>query len=187
MSKRTDYAARALIVMAACSLAQPGPTIAAEKESGSADNAYLAALKACQSEADAAVRLACFDKAAATILAASEQGNLRMVDREEVRRTRRSLFGFSLPDFGLFGGRDDDQPREEKIEQLETTIAKVRASDNGGWIIVTAEGAVWRVDNVPARLLSPKVGQPLEIRSGALTSYFLRINGQPGVRGYRVG
>jgi len=119
------------------------------------------------------------------MLAASDQGELRVVDREEVRQTRRKLFGFSLPDFGIFGGGDRDAA-EEKVESLETTIAKVRASDYGGWVLVTAEGAVWQIDNAPRRLMTPKVGQPLEIRSGALSSYFLRINGQPGVKGRRV-
>lgn len=186
MSKRTDYAARALIALAAAAMALPSPSIAGDDDRQGQDNAYLAALKACQVETIDAARLSCFDKAAATILAASEQGDLRMVDREEVRQTRRKLFGFSLPTFGIFGGGDktDDQPA---IESLETTIAKVRASDYGGWTLVTAEGAVWQIDNAPARLMTPKVGQSLEIKAGALSSYFLRINGQPGVKGKRVG
>lgn len=185
MSKRTHRAARSLLVLAAAAVALQTPTLAADQAGRSRDSAYLAALKACQAETGDAARLACFDKAVATMLAASEQGELRVVDREEVRETRRKLFGFSLPDFGIFGGgqRDDAEP---KVENLQTTIAKVRASDKGGWVLVTAEGAVWQIDNVPPRLMTPKVGQSLEIRSGALSSYFLRINGQPGVKGHRV-
>ncbi len=185
MAKRIDHVPRSLIVLAAAAMTLPSPAIAADDDRGGPNNAYLAALKACQVETNDAARLACFDKAAGTILAASEQGDLRMVDREEVRQTRRKLFGFSLPSFGIFDGRDrkDDQP---EVELLQTTIAKVRASEYGGWTVVTAEGAVWQIDNPPARLMSPKVGQSLEIKAGALSSYFLRINGQPGVKGKRV-
>jgi hypothetical protein len=34
--------------------------------------------------------------------------------------------------------------------------------------------------------MTPKAGQKIEIKKGALSSYFLRINGQPGVKGKRV-
>jgi hypothetical protein len=184
MSIRIHSASRIALVLAAAAAALPAPTAAADKDDRGRDSAYVEALKNCQVQTDDAARLACFDKAVATLVAANDQGDLRVVDREAVRKTRRSLFGFSLPDFGIFGGRDADEAEEPEV--LQTTIAKVRASDNAGWVIVTAEGAVWQVDNVPARLLSPKVGQSLEIRSAALSSYFLRINGQPGVRGRRI-
>ena len=58
--------------------------------------------------ADNAERLACFDKAVGTIVAASDSDDLRIVDREEVRETRRKLFGFALPDLGIFGRRDGE-------------------------------------------------------------------------------
>lgn len=186
MSKPIHGAARFIVLLAAAAVALPGPSTAAEKDREMGESAYLAALKACQDEAGDAARLACFDQAAATIVAASEQGELRLVDREEIRQTRRKLFGFSLPTFGIFKG-DGTKPEQEEIEVLQTTIAKARMSNTGGWVVVTEEGAVWQIDNAPKRLMSPKVGQSLEIRSGALSSYFLRINGQPGVKGKRVG
>ena len=112
---------------------------------------------------------------------------MRVVDREEVRQTRRKLFGFSLPDLGIFGGKDDkDDPKQaEEFTTLQTTIAGVRTI-NGKYVLTTAEGAQWQLDEMPARLMKPKVGQPLEIKAGALSSYFLRINGQGGVKGRRV-
>lgn len=173
-----------LLAVAATTL--PAASIAAAKDAKD-DSAYLASLRACQAETSDASRLACFDKAVATMIAASEQGELRVVDREAVRQTRRKLFGFSIPDFGIFGGSKSETKDEEEVQILQTTIAKVRPSDNAGWVLVTAEGAVWQIDNAPARLMSPKVGQSVEIRAGALSAYFLRINGQPGVKGRRVG
>ena len=144
-------------------------------------------MRTCQAITDDAERLACFDKAVGTIVAASDSDDLRIVDREEVRETRRKLFGFSLPDLGIFGRREGqgDGAKEDELEVLQTTITSVRPTGNG-YILTTAEGAKWQIDNVPRRLLSPKVGQSLEIRNAALSAYFLRINGQGGVKGRRI-
>lgn len=152
----------------------------------SAVPAPLAPLKACQGETDPAARLACFDRVAAEMLAASEAGDLRVVDREEIKKTRRGLFGFNLPDFGIFGRDDDDEDEaeEEGFDVLNTTIASVSGNHAVGYIITTAEGAVWKTDESPT--MSPKTGQPIEIRNAALTSYSLRINGQRGVKGRRI-
>lgn len=155
-----------------------------------AANSYLQSLKACQAEPEPAARLACFDAAAASILSANETGELMVVDRQEVRQTKRKLFGFSLPDFGIFGKRGpasgSGQEDEESITELETTIAAVSGSHGTGYVLRTAEGAVWRIDDVPRRLLTPRVGDKLLIKEGALSSYFLRINDRGGVKGTRI-
>lgn len=133
-------------------------------------------------------RLACFDAVSSQILTAAEEGDLSVVDRDEVRKTRRKLFGFSLPDFGIFGGGNKarEKDKADEIEILNTTIAGSR-STRDGLEITTAEGAVWFIDNPPRRLFSPKPGQPVEFRKGTLGSYFVRINGQGGVKGKRIG
>lgn len=144
---------------------------------------YLQNLKNCQAIVPDAERLACFDQAVQLLVAASEQGNLQVVDRAEVRETRRKFFGLSLPDLGIFKKRSDQDT--EELEVLQSTIANASRT-NDGWIIETAEGALWRIDNVPARLLSPKVGQPIEFRKASLGSYFVGINNQLGVKGRRI-
>lgn len=145
-------------------------------------------LRACRSIAADAARLACFDRASSALVAAAEQGDLSVVNREEVRKTRRKLFGFSLPDLGIFGRNDKAREKDaaDEIKILNTTIARVR-NTRDGMEIVTAEGAVWQIDNPPRRLMTPKPGQPVEFRKGSLSSYFIRINGQGGVKGRRVG
>lgn len=154
---------------------------------GKAESAYIKALRDCQSKTEATERLACYDAAVANMLAASNDGEMRVVDKAEVRETRRKLFGFVLPDLGIFGGKSDkeDPEQAEEFSALQTTIAGVRAV-KGTYVITTAEGADWQLDELPARLMKPKVGQPLEIRAGSLSSYFLRIDGQKGVKGRRV-
>lgn len=151
-----------------------------------AESSYVTALRACQPKSDPAERLACYDAAVASIVVASTEGEVRVVDREDVRQTRRKLFGFALPDLGIFGKSDqDDAEQAKEFTALETTITGVRAA-KGTYILITEEGAEWQLDELPARLMRPKPGQPLEIRSGAFSSYFLRIDGQKGVKGRRV-
>lgn len=151
------------------------------------ESTYVKALRDCQATADPAERLACYDTAVAAMIAASSEGEVRLVDREEVRQTRRKLFGFALPDLGIFGGKSDreDPAQAEEFTALETTIAAVRPI-KGSYVITTAEGAEWQLDEMPARLMKPRIGQSLEIRSGAFSSFFLRIDGQKGVKGRRV-
>lgn len=159
--------------------------IAAQDSNG--ESAYVKALRDCQVKTDPVTRLACYDTAVAAMVAASSEGEVRVVDREDVRQTRRKLFGFALPDLGIFGGKSDkeDTAHVEEFSTLQTTIAAVRPL-KGSLVLTTAEGAEWQLDEIPARLMRPKVGQTLEIKSGAFSSYFLRIGGQKGVKGRRV-
>lgn len=145
-------------------------------------------LRSCRAIAADAARLACFDKAAASLVAAAEEGDLSVVNREEVRKTRRTLFGFSLPDFGIFGRGDRARSKDaaDEIVVLNTTIASARTTADG-LEIRTAEGAVWLIDSPPRRLMTPRAGQPVEFRKGALSSYFIRIEGRAGVKGRRIG
>jgi hypothetical protein len=176
------FAVAALMLAAAAPLAAQDDT---KKKGG--ESSYVAALRDCQGETGPAERLACYDTAVAAIVAASSEGEVRVVDREDVRQTRRKLFGFALPDLGIFGGDSDkeDPAQAEEFAALQTTIKGIR-STREGFILITAEGAEWEVDSVPARLMRPKIGEPLEIRKGALSSFFVRIDGQKGVKARRV-
>lgn len=173
------------VALACAAFALAAPAMAQDEPAQ--ENAYLQSMRECQSIASDADRLACYDKAVGELVTASEQGDLKVVDRKEVRETRRKLFGFSLPNFGIFGGnKDKKDDAEEEISAIDSTIVRANRSRTGGWIVETAEGAVWELTEVPKRLLDPKSGQTIEIRKGALGTYFLRINGQPGVKGRRV-
>lgn len=170
--------------VAALLLATP---LAADDKAKSRESGYVTALRDCQAKTDPAERLACYDTAVGAMVSASSEGEVQVVDREAVRETRRKLFGFALPDLGIFGGQSDrdDPEKAEEFTTLNTTITGVRASGQK-LVVTTAEGAQWQLDEMPSRLMKPKVGQTLEIRKGALSSYFLRINGQKGVKGRRV-
>jgi len=184
MMIRTRTATAACALLATFTVSAP---LVAKDEAAPGENSYVTALRTCQGKTDPAERLACYDTAVAAMVAASSEGEVRVVDAEAVRQTRRKLFGFTLPDLGIFGG-DSDKDNPEKAEEfttLNTTIAGVRASGKT-LAVTTAEGAEWQLDELPARLMKPRVGQTLEIKKGALSSYFLRINGQKGIKGRRV-
>lgn len=174
---------RPAICVAALLACLPAASMAQESDEASP----LDPLKACQAESDPAARLACYDTAVAEMVAASDQGDLRIVDAEAVRKTRRSLFGFSIPDLGIFGGDEGDDEEEDEFDTLETTVTSVRYLTPRSFVFRIAEGnALWQVSDAPARLLTVESGDPVVIEEGALSSYFIRFDGQNGVKGKRI-
>lgn len=139
-------------------------------------------LRTCRGLTDPAARLTCFDSFASELLAAADQGELRIMDREAVQKTKRRLFGFALPDLGIFGD-DDDEP---EIDMLETTITTVSNTGGSNWVLSTPEGGVWQIRNAPFAFRDPKPGQKVVFKRASLGSYFIRVNGQTGVKGNRI-
>lgn len=145
----------------------------------------VAALEACRAIADAGQRLACFDRASGALIAATTKGDVTVVDRADMRKARRSLFGFSVPKLPFFGG---DRSAEDDKDELETTITAVRPIGNGRFLIRIAEGnALWETVETYMSFSDPRKGQKVVIKRGPLGSYFVRINNQRGVKGKRVG
>ena len=170
------------IFVAAALLASAGPVGAKEKP---APSPLVNAIDRCRQIADPTQRLACYDSAAAALVNATNSGEVSVVDRNEVRKVRHSLFGFSLPKVPFFSG---DTTANEAQDKLDSTITKVTALNNGYFQIVIADNnAVWVTTDDYTNFDPPRVGQKIEIVRGALGNYFLRINGQNGVRGRRVG
>lgn len=162
-----------------------GAAPAAYAQDESAQPSEFEALKLCRAISGNAERLACFDNAVGVVVAAQESGELRIVDREAAKQTRRRLFGFTLPDIGLFG--DGKVGDEKQLDMLETTITSVRQIRGNAWTFQTKEGAVWQINNAPSRLYSMKPGQSVIFKKASLNSYFIRIDGQTGVKGTRIG
>lgn len=167
----------ALLALAAAA----GPAVAEERDT--AGERVIGTFAACRSEGDAAARLACFDKAAATLEAAITAREVRIVDKKDVRTARRSLFGFALPRINLFGG--DDEEKEPDFVEINSTVAYARPAANNRAVIGLADEskAVWQTtDPMP---FPPKAGAKIRIRKGALGNYFLNVDGK-NVRGQRI-
>jgi hypothetical protein len=160
---------------------------AAAAQTASAD-AVVQSFARCRAIATAEARLECFDKAAGALESAVRSKEITIVDRQEVRKARRSLFGFTIPRLSLFGGDDRDETRssrDNEFAELNTTITSVGQIANGRIQLRLAEGdAVWSTtDPMP---FPPKPGAKIRIKRGALGNYFLAIAGQRSVRGVRV-
>lgn len=162
-------------------------SIALAKENTKAETpALYKQLAACRAIADGTERLACFDKTSAELDAAVARNDVYMVDKQQVQKTRRTLFGLTLPSLGLFGGGDDDNDgAEDQITELESTVKS--ASFNGeGWVITIAEGSTWRQMDSSPLALSPKPGMPVTIKRAALGSYKMSIRKQSAIKVKRV-
>ena len=173
---------RRIVAIVALAALIPAPAAAKPRLKDARSNALLQALAACRGVADEKARLDCYDGASARLAEAVDKKELVVMDRQEIRETRRSLFGFSVPNIPLFrgeGGKDSGQ--------LDTVIAGASPLEGGKWQIRLEDGAIWQTTETRLNLSDPRRGQKIIIQRGTLGNYFLRINGQRGIRGRRVG
>ena len=151
---------------------------------------HVAALRACEPLTDRARKLDCLEAASGALVAAVDKGELRLVDKQEREKQRRGLFGFDIGN--LFGGggdkKDGDKAEMAAMETLTSTITEVRQIDRKTYVFRIAEAnALWRIDEAPSRFVMPKVGETVEFKKAAMSSYFIRVGKQIGVKGKRIG
>ena len=138
----------------------------------------------CRGIEDPEARLACFDQEVDRVYQARESKELVIADREQMKETRKGLFGFTLPKIGIFGGGDDDD--EDKISELETKITRFGRMSNGRAIFTVEGGARWmQTDNTPV-LGSPDAGDSVTIETAAMGSYKAKIGRKRAFRVKRV-
>ena len=152
------------------------PAVAAAQN----DEDQLKALRDCRTIQDDAARLACFDTAVQVVIARQDSGEITVVDKEDIRETRRGLFGFSMPKLGIFGSGDD-----EADQVMQSTITGLRQLRGDHWEIEIAEGSVWQATNTPRRF-KPETGDSVELERAAMGSYWLRVDGSLGVKARRI-
>ncbi|MFL6730403.1 MAG: hypothetical protein ACJ8E3_03205 [Sphingomicrobium sp.] len=139
-------------------------------------------LLGCRAIKDSMPRLACFDREAGVVNQAIAKRDLVMIDKARATQAKRSLFGFSIPDFGgLFGGGEDD------VKEIASTVAAFQQNGYMGWTIKLADGSTWaQTDDAPLGL-PPARGQKVIVHRGSFGAFYLRLNGQPGIKVKRVG
>jgi hypothetical protein len=130
----------------------------------------------CRSVAEPAARLACYDAQVAALDAAEQKEDLVIVDRQQVDKAKRGLFGFTLPKLKLFGADD------KAVTHLESVIKSARPLSQGRWMFVLEDGAVWRQTDNRSLNPDPKAGMPIKIRRAALGSYLANVDGQTAIR-----
>lgn len=167
----------ALIVLAATS----APAEARKLPDGPPP-AQINSLLACRAITDQVQRLACFDRTVADIGTAVSNNDLVVFDREAVKRTKRGLFGFGIPNLGIFGDGDDSV----EVKQIEGTVAGLSHNADGGWVVRLEDGSRWsQVDGKPV-FFDPSVGDKVVVKRGALAAYFMSVAGRPGFKVKRI-
>lgn len=171
---------RKLILFAAVLLGLPAAALA-QSDSGDQPRPELfEALLRCRSIAEPAAKLACFEAATDSLEQAVEAREVVVVDRAQVRESRRRLFGISLPSLPVFGGGEDDE--EDEIDSVEGVVASVSTDRNGRWVLRLEDGAVWTQTDNNTLALRPRAGHKVVINRAALGTFMMRVNGQPGIR-----
>jgi hypothetical protein len=170
---------RTLTLMAVIAVLVTGPAEARTPQPTTLP-ANVRALLACRSIADSSQRLACYDRESGAVAVAVEKKDLVVIDRAQATAAKKSLFGFSVPNFaGLLGGGD--------VTQIEGTVAGVSQNADGGWVIQLADGSVWsQTDDTPVAL-EPRRGDKVVVKRGTLGSYFVKLGNQPGFKAKRIG
>ena len=182
VTKQGEYGMRGMTLALGLAALLAAPA-AAQTGSGTA---IVDSLTACRTIAGAEARLACFDRAAAALDTAVKAKDVRIVSRQDVRKAKRSLFGFTLPKIDLFGGgRDEDDADEPAFTEINTTVASAKPGPNGRVEIRLADEseAVWTTTE-PMKF-PPRAGEKIRIRKGTLGNYFLNVGGR-GYKGMRL-
>jgi hypothetical protein len=159
-------------------LAAPVAVAAAKDKDAPVTPAQVQQLYACRDIADAAARLACFDRQVAALQQAEQARDVTMFDRAAAQKARRGLFGFTLRDLPFLGGDDEDEP----ALRLDTTIKWARRYDMDKLRFEIEDGAVWAQTDQTVLPRDPKPGDRVQIYPGAMGSYFAEIGGQKRVR-----
>ena len=160
-----------------------GPSLAQEKAPVPANPPVsVSEMMGCRAMTDDAARLACYDRTVGNLQQAVAAREVVIVNSAEVKKARRSLFGFTLPDLSIFGGKDDTP----EVKEIRTKIASVRSLGYNKWQIRLEDGATWETTEGFHDGDIPGVGDAIRITKGAFGNYFLAVSGGGSVRARRL-
>ena len=127
-----------LSLIGAAALLLSVPTVAQDKDD-LATSPLVDNLATCTAIVDDAARLACFDREVGAFVGEAKDGSVKVVEKEDIDKARKKLFGYSVPDAGIF--KADSKEEEEANKRLTSTITKVRQVSSKEWHIWIEEGA----------------------------------------------
>lgn len=137
----------------------------------------------CRTMTDPDKRLACYDAQVAALDAAEKSKDLVIMDRQQVRETRRSLFGFLLPQFNPGG---DKAESADDIKEIDAAIISAQRTSGNGWSFVLSDGAgTWTTTD--ALFSPPRRGDKVHIKKGMMGGFLGSVGNSDGIRLRRVG
>ena len=172
-----------MVGMIAASLVLTGPASSKPAEPHADRAAVLQALTDCRKITEDTARLACYDKAAGAFDQAESQGQVVVIDKEQVKAVRRQAFGFNLPTLRIF---DRTTKNEEGMDRVDLEVANANHDPEGHWVFTATNGAVWRQTDSQMIPNDPHAGSKLLVKSGVLGAFFCKVDGQLQVRCQRV-
>ena len=129
-------------------------------------------------------------KPSATLDEADRKNELTVMDKEAVRKTRRSLFGLNLSGLPFIGGDDkaesDDAKSADELEgqtRITAKIASARPLGYGKWAFDLDDGAHW-VTTEAMEFKDPAPGMTVVIKKGSLGGFSAGFDG--GIRQVKV-
>jgi hypothetical protein len=133
---------------------------AVAKPALSGDDDLAQRIAACTREHDAALRLACFDRAAAPQTAS--QAAAPKVDAAQT---------FGVHGSELARSRDDDKPQsDDSPKRISATVTAIEKRAHGELVVTLDNGQVWAQKEVGA-YFPLKVGDPIAVLAGTLGSF----------------
>ena len=172
---------KSLLITGALATLATGPSLA-RGPIATGTPANMQRLLGCRAIQDNAQRLACFDRETAAVEQAIARKDLVLIDKARATAAKRSLFGFSIPDFGgLFGGGEDE------VKEIASTVVSFDHNAYFGWTIRLADGSTWAQTDDSQLGLPPRKGDKVVVHRGSFGAFFLRLGGQPGFKVKRIG
>jgi len=131
---------------------------------------------------DRDARLDCFEDAARKLKAATERQDIVVVDKEQIKKTKHTLFGLPLPRIDILGG-DNSQ---DDVKQVDGIVASAHRDGDGRWLITLQDGAVWQQNDDRVIAREPRAGFTVRIERAAMGTFMMRIQNQPAIRVRRL-
>lgn len=148
------------------------PLAAKDKDVPSTPPPVFQAVLDCKSVADAAERLACYDRTVGAMATARDSKDLVIADRATTNAKRQELFGLA------------DKPAADEAGSLQAKIAALTFNSANGTALITLDnGQVWRTTSNGTLTSRLRTDQTVMISASGLFGFRLRIEGRTGFQG----
>jgi|LauGreDrversion4_2_1035121.scaffolds.fasta_scaffold01007_16 hypothetical protein len=146
-------------------------------------SAGLSPLLSCRALSDGQARLICFDRETEKLEAQTTRRDLVILDRDQIAKAQKDQFGRSSAPNPMPATSNESDTKAPDF--IEDRLQSARLSADGKWVFTLTNGAVWGQTELKG-IRSPKVGDAIRIRKGALGSFLASIKDRPAIRVKRI-